>query len=216
MLCHTASQFATIGRVPTASTHRTKARRSREETRERMTATARELLRTRAYGDLTIDDIMRPLGQGRTVFYRHFDDLPDLLRRASVEAIEELYAATLVLSDPVPADYPGSIRRALEQAAAVYERHGPLLRGIREAAAGDEQLGHVGDELRRRFDALTEQSLRQMAGSGAPPGDELAERARALTLMNESYLLDAFGREPRVSRETAVRTLAAIWEAVAL
>jgi AcrR family transcriptional regulator len=180
-----------------------------------MTATACDLLRTRAYGELTIDDIMRPLGQGRTVFYRHFDDLPDLLRRASVEAIEQLYAATLVLSDPVPADHPASIRQALEQAAAVYERHGPLLRGIREAAAGDEQLSAVGDELRRRFDSLTEQALREMAGPGAPDAD-LAERARALTLMNEAYLLDAFGREPRVSRETAVRTLTGIWEAVAL
>ena len=32
--------------------------------------------------------------------------------------------------------------------------------------------------------------------------------------MNESYLLDAFGREPRVSPETAVQTLTEIWDAV--
>ena len=32
--------------------------------------------------------------------------------------------------------------------------------------------------------------------------------------MNETYLLDAFGREPRVSAETAVQTLTEIWDAV--
>ena len=40
---------------------------------------------------------------------------------------------------------------------------------------------------------------------------DVAETARALNLMNESYLLDAFGREPRVSPETATRTLIGIW-----
>ncbi len=37
------------------------------------------------------------------------------------------------------------------------------------------------------------------------------ETARALNLLAESYLLDAFGREPRVSVETAVETLSEIW-----
>ena len=46
-----------------------------------------------------------------------------------------------------------------------------------------------------------------------PPAD-LAETARALNLLNTSYLLDAFGREPRVSAETAVQTLTEIWVAV--
>ena len=43
---------------------------------------------------------------------------------------------------------------------------------------------------------------------------DLAETARALNLMNETYLTDAFGREPRVAPEVAVRTLAEIWDAV--
>ncbi len=32
--------------------------------------------------------------------------------------------------------------------------------------------------------------------------------------MNEAYLLDAFGREPRVTVEVAVRTLSEIWLAL--
>jgi hypothetical protein len=32
--------------------------------------------------------------------------------------------------------------------------------------------------------------------------------------MNENYLLDAYGREPRVSTAVAVRTLTEVWVAV--
>jgi hypothetical protein len=50
-------------------------------------------------------------------------------------------------------------------------------------------------------------SLRENA-----PAD-VAESARALNLLNEAYLRDAFGREPRVSPEAAVQTLTEIWAA---
>ena len=35
-----------------------------------------------------------------------------------------------------------------------------------------------------------------------------------MTVMNEAYLLDAFGREPRVTVEVAVQTLSEIWLAL--
>jgi hypothetical protein len=53
-----------------------------------------------------------------------------------------------------------------------------------------------------------------MPGIAAHAPADVAETARALNLMNESYLLDAFGREARVSREVAARTLTEIWVAV--
>ena len=68
--------------------------------------------------------------------------------------------------------------------------------------------------LRQRFDDFAEQSLRDAADLGRNPPADLAETARALNLMNVSYLLDAFGREPRVSPETAAQTLTEIWDAV--
>ena len=68
--------------------------------------------------------------------------------------------------------------------------------------------------MRRRFDDLVEEALRAMANLAAHPPADLAETARALNLLNTSYLLDAFGREPRVSPETAVQTLTEVWYAV--
>src|SRR5256885_6547423 len=70
------------------------ARRStRQETRERIITTATELMRRRSYSDLSVGELMREAGfgdTGRTIFYRHFDDLGDLLVQASREAIDAL------------------------------------------------------------------------------------------------------------------------------
>ncbi len=195
-------------------THRARVRQSREETRERIIAAAALLLRKRSYAELTVDEVMREAGQGRTIFYRHFDDLADLLARASREAIDALYDAQRTLGTGGNPGEPEAVRQAMVLAVAVYRDHGPLLRGIAEAAAGDDTLAAEHLAIRRRFDDLAEQWLRVSAtGTGATPADA-AQTAHALNLMNEAYLLDAFGREPKVTDEVAVRTLADIWLAV--
>ncbi len=59
------------------------ARRSRQEARDRIVAAASELVRRRSYDELNVDEVMREAGLGRTIFYRHFDDLGDLLLRVA-------------------------------------------------------------------------------------------------------------------------------------
>ena len=192
----------------------TRARQTRQQSRQRIVAAATELVRRRAYAELSVDEVMRETGMGRTIFYRHFDDLADLLRRASREAIDELFDAQRRLGHARPDDEPEALGRALRAAVTVYHRHGPLLRAVAEAAAGDEQIARDYAALRRRFDDFVEESLLGLAELAATPLADVAETARALNLMNESYLLDAFGREPRVSPETAAQTLTEVWDAV--
>ena len=91
------------------------------------------------------------------------------------------------------------MRAAIEPAARVYRRHGPLLRALSEAAAGDERIATGQEAMRRRFDDLVTEVLGDLGSLAAKPASEVAETARALNLMNETYLLDAFGRKPRVS-----------------
>jgi TetR/AcrR family transcriptional regulator, ethionamide resistance regulator len=192
----------------------TRARQTRQQSRQRIVAAATELVRRRAYAELSVDEVMRETGMGRTIFYRHFDDLADLLLRASREAIDELFDAQRSLGHARPDEEPEALGRALRAAVTVYHRHGPLLRAVAEAAAGDEQIASDYVALRRRFDDFVEESLRGLAELASTPLADVAETARALNLMNESYLLDAFGREPRVSPETAVQTLTEVWDAV--
>jgi AcrR family transcriptional regulator len=197
------------------ASHKAELRQSRQQSRERIVATATELVRRTSYGALTVDDVMREAGFGRTLFYRHFDDLADLLMRAGREAFEELFEAERAFREAQLGGEPDVVRAAIEPAVAVYERHGPLLRALAEAAAsGDEQIAAGQQAMRERFDNLVEDVLRASPKLSARPPEEIAETARALNLMNENYLLDAFGREPRVSSETAARTLAEIWAAL--
>jgi AcrR family transcriptional regulator len=198
--------------VAVVATRRAEIRQSREQTRERIIAAATELIRHTPYAALTVDDVMREAGAGRTIFYRHFDDLADLLRRAGREAFEDLLLAEQALRAAGGNGESQVVGAAIEPAVAVYRRHGPLLRAIAEAAAaGDEQIAAGQQAMLERFDELVEGVLRAAPRLSGRAGEEIAELARALNLMNVSYLLDAFGREPRVSSETAVRTLAEIW-----
>ena len=193
---------------------RTRARMSRRESRQRIVAAATELVRERSYAELSVDAVMREAGLGRTIFYRHFDDLADLLMGTGREAIGALYQAQLSFVETRHDEPAAAVRASFETAVAVYQRHGPLLRCIAEAAAGDDQIAVGYNELRKRFDALAEQALRELAFAGRVPPANLAETARALNLMNETYLIDTFGREPRVPPEVAVQTLTEIWDAV--
>lgn len=204
-----------IETVPRRSDARTKAvprqRRTREEARAHIIQTTTDLVRTRSYAQLSIGEIMDAAGIGRTLFYRYFDDLPDLLARASGEAIEELYAAEVELEETYRDDPAKAVHFAIEAAVAVYSRHGPLLRALSEAATVDLRIATAQRAFRSRFDKLLARVLGRISDAGVPRVADVEETARALNLLNTSYLIDAFGDKPRISTETAVQTLTEIW-----
>lgn len=190
----------------------TRPRLSRRESHDRIVAAATELLRERGYAALNVGALMDRAGIGRTIFYRHFEDLGELLMSASREAIEELYEAETELGDGTGSE---AVRAAIEPAVAVYSRHGPLLSALNQAAPGDPRIEEGQARIRARFDELVATWLATLPRHADRPREEIAELARALNLLNTSYLLDAFGGEPRVSEEQATRTLTEIWLAVA-
>lgn len=196
------------------TTRRADQRRVRQESRERIVAAAMELVRRTSYDALTVDDIMREAGFGRTIFYRHFDDLADLLMRAGREPIGELLDAQRAFARPGIGDSPDVVRTVIEPAVAVYVRHGPILRAISEAAASDERIAAGQQTFREQFYELIRDTLRTMPRFAGESAEAVGEIGRALNIMNENYLLDTFGREPRVSADAAEKALIAIWAAV--
>jgi AcrR family transcriptional regulator len=196
------------------ATRQAEIRQSRQRSRERIVAAATELIRHTPYGALTVGEVMREAGSDRTIFYRHFDDLSDLLRSAGREAFEGLFEAEQAFK-VAHLDGRPDVHSAIEAAVAVYREHGPLLRAIGEAAAGGDELIAAGQAgMVERFDGLVADILRASPRFAGRSDEDLAETARALNLLNVNYLLDAFGREPRVSAETATETLAEIWAAL--
>jgi TetR/AcrR family transcriptional regulator, ethionamide resistance regulator len=196
------------------TTRREQARRTRLQTRERIVTAATELIRDRPYAELNVDEVMRAAGLGRTIFYRHFDDLGDLMLRVNRPAIAALFETQPRVEEIGSGDEEAVIRRGLEPAVAVYTHHGPLLRAMAEAAASDPELAGDQAAIRARFSDQAERYLRLAQARGAAPLADVAETARALQVMTEAYLLDAFGRGPRVSPEVALQTLCEIWLAM--
>ncbi len=171
-------------------------------------------MRERAFAELTVGEIMDRAGLERTVFYRHFENVGALLLSAGRQAIVDMYEAQAAIADSHESFDPETIREALRLAAEVFHREGPLLRAVFEASAANQLVTVDEDELRRRFDGLVADSLRDLERRTGRHFVDVEETARALNRLNENYLLDAFGRGPRVSVDVAAETLSEIWIAL--
>src|SRR5947209_20523822 len=92
---------------------RSQHRLRRADTRAQILAAARSALRERPYRELTIEDLMASAGLSRTIFYRHFDDLGDLVVRLLEEAGGQYFLREQRVAE-LGAEAPEDVRRALE------------------------------------------------------------------------------------------------------
>ena len=182
---------------PATVRRRTNARVRREEARERIVAAAEQLLLEVPYRDLTVDLVMTRAGLSRTVFYRHFDGLPEVLLTLLSRIEAELAA---------PMD-TGDLRELLAGSVETFARYGPFLRALDHAAGQDA-------EIEAAYCAVVDRFTTEIA-EGMGGGERAYEMARALNLMNGHYLMDTLGKDPDFDRELALDTLLAIWGAVA-
>ena len=194
----------------TAAATRTRRRQTREESRRTILAAADAILRERSYRDLTIDDVMAQTGFSRTVFYRHFADLPDLV----LAVIQQVGAPLLEQAEAMAAapEDPERMRAGLEGIVAFWAEHGPLVWAVSHAAGYDEEIEALYEGLVERFVELTAEGLRRARERGAIQDVDPRPTAEALTAMNAGYLLRTFGREPFGDEQTAARTLWTIWK----
>jgi AcrR family transcriptional regulator len=180
--------------VPAAEAHR------------RILEAARALLLERPFAELTVDAVMTEAGLARTVFYRHYADLPqmaaDLLPDSDAPLIEQI--------EELEARRPEEVVRAMVDGLVdVYAEHGPLLRAIDDAARHDRAVAEKLDTAlvgpRRLIEGL-------LAAAPDPPPDP-KESARVLMATHRAYLLATLGdgRPRRGARPAATRALTALW-----
>jgi AcrR family transcriptional regulator len=191
--------------------HRTRRREQREETRRQILAAAERSLREQPYRELTVDVVMAETGLTRTAFYRHFDDVTDLVLRLYEDVARELFAVAERWAGHAGVEYPSPGREGLAGMVDFYVRHGPLIRAIAEAAVTDERIELAYRGSVDRFIEETAGALERMAGSGLLKVPNPRALARAMTLMNQAYLLAEFGREPQGDPEVALETLQQVW-----
>lgn len=143
----------------------------------------------------------------RTVFYRHYTDLPHLAPDLLPDADAPLVGSVERVEAERPEDVVAAMVGAL---VGVFAEHGPLLRAIDDAARHDRAVAARLDEALVRPRALLERLLRD----AAHPPPEPAETARMLMAAHRAYLLDVFGegRAPRGARARATRSMTSMWE----
>src|ERR1700736_758627 len=74
-----------------SSAQRARRREQRDNTRREILVATDRLLRERPYRELSVEVVMAQTGLTRTAFYRHFDDVTELVLRLLEDVGRELY-----------------------------------------------------------------------------------------------------------------------------
>ena len=194
-------------------------RRRPEEAERTILAAGRAFLEERPFREMTVDGVMVRTGLSRPAFYAYFRDRYDLVTRLLDGVGGLLFALDWrwLSGEPGGDEAKKVLVDALRAGSQTFVEYGPVLRAISDAAGYDarvEQVYRYG-LIERLISAVAERISRDVEAGVSPSELDSEETARALVLMTERYLLDAFGRpEQRPSRrerETVFGTLEEIW-----
>lgn len=194
----------------TVAVQRTRRRQQREETRAQILLAAQRFLEEHSYRELSVDTLMSLTGHTRTVFYRHFDDIPALILSLISEIGGELVEVTHEWAGNARTD-PALARRRLSQFVDFYVRNGRLVRAVAEASHHDELVSRAYTDMVEGFIALTTQAIEQRIAAGDVEPVDAPEVARALVWMLNGYLLDRLGGTERTDPERVLETVATVW-----
>jgi AcrR family transcriptional regulator len=199
---------------------RGRRRRRPEEAERAILAAARSFLAERPFREMKVEDVMVRTGLSRPAFYAYFGDRYELVTRL-LEGIGGLLFAVdrrWLVGDPGSGreDSVAVLRDALRRGSETFERYGPVLRAISDAASHDERVEEVYRfGLIERLTAAVAARIARDVEADISPGNLVPEEtARALVLMTERYMIDAFGRpseQKRGDHGRVVRTLETVW-----
>jgi TetR/AcrR family transcriptional regulator, ethionamide resistance regulator len=191
-------------------------RRRPEEAERAILAAARAFLEERPFREMTVEEVMVRTGLSRPAFYAYFRDRYEVVTRL-LEGIGGLLFALdwRWLSGGEGEEARDVLVDALRAGSRTFVEYGPVLRAIADAAGYDarvEQVYRYG--LIERLVAAVASRISRDVEAGLSPADlDPQETARALVLMTERYLLDAFGRpERRPSRRESAAVFATLEE----
>jgi AcrR family transcriptional regulator len=179
---------------------------SSAEARRRILEAARALLLEVAFAELTVDSVMARAGLTRTIFYRHYADLPQMAPDLLPDEGDPLVAR---IERTRGSDPHAVVAEMIAGLVDLYARHGPLLRAIDAAAARDRA---VAERLETALVGPRRLLAGLIAAAPHPPADP-RESARMLMATHRAYLLDTFGdgRPRRGARRAATRALEDLW-----
>lgn len=185
-------------------------REHRRNARRRLLDAAHGLLEEHRWAEIPLDDITSAADVARTAFYRHFEDRQQLLMAMLDDVGLELdHVADNWMAeaeDPVAA-----LRASLSGLTELFVEHGRLIQAISDTARHDPEIGALYDRLAERLVSATTRRIEADVEAGRSKITEPQEVARALTWMNERYLLASFGHRPFSDQAAVAEALATVW-----
>jgi AcrR family transcriptional regulator len=202
------------------SGERVRRRRRKPEEAERVIlAAGRAFLEEHPFREMTVEGVMVRTGLSRPAFYAYFKDRYELVTRL-LEGVGGLLFALdwRWLSGTADGnDARNVLVEALRAGSETFVEYGLVLRAISDAAGYDARVEEVyrGGLIQRLVAAVAARISRDIEAGVTPDELDPEQTARALVLMTERYLLDAFGRpERRPSRretEAILDTVEEVW-----
>jgi TetR/AcrR family transcriptional regulator, ethionamide resistance regulator len=202
------------------SGERVRRRRRKPEEAERVIlAAGRAFLEEHPFREMTVEGVMVRTGLSRPAFYAYFKDRYDLVTRL-LEGVGGLLFALdwRWLSGTADGnDVRKVLVDALRAGSETFVEYGSVLRAISDAAGYDARVEEVyrGGLIQRLVAAVAARISRDIEAGVTSDELDPEQTARALVLMTERYLLDAFGRpERRPSRretEAILDTVEEVW-----
>lgn len=176
-------------------------------------ATARRLLETKKFADISVDDLAKGAGISRPTFYFYFPSkeavvlslLDPLIKRADTGFDSALEA--------MPADPKRAIRRGIEIFFSSFGSDPATARAGTEALNSSPEFRALWSGLMQKWIALTAALITaERQRGGAPETIPAMDLATSLNLMNERTMMAALSAEqPAVDYDKVVDTLAHIW-----
>lgn len=198
------------GRVTRTPALPVRRRRNAAEAEREILDAAEAFLRERPFRELTIDEMMSRTGLSRPSFYQYFRDRNQLVIRLvdkfSAELLPVRQAWYEATREPIE-----SLRRGCDGVAAVWARHGPMLRAVADAATLDRKIDVAYRAFMGRIIADTAKRIRLDVAATRTRGLDPDVTAEALIVMSERYLTEKLGRIPQADPKDVAATLAQVW-----
>ena len=189
------------------------ARPSGDDREAALLATARQLLETKKFADISVDDLAKGAGISRPTFYFYFPSKEAVLLSLIDPLIKRADTGFDSALEDMPSDPKRAIRHGIEIFFSSFASHPATARAGTEALNSSPEFRAFWLGLMQKWIALTASLITAERQRGAAPETIPAmDLATSLNLMNERTMMAALSTEqPAVAYDNVVDTLAHIW-----